>query len=399
MLTQIAIENYRSCSDTRAHFRTPVSALVGPNGVGKSNLLQSIQYVAKAAVQNPSIDFADFFERPCVLTASLRLGDSSYVFRLSIVALDRGGIRLSESLSQTDGTGRTELVFERDGEFIKSPLLVGDASLAVGGLTSAMRGILSLLPSDHPLLLAVSPVADFFSTASYYTLAERTDATRNYVSEAQYQHFRKGLNAGADPVTSVALRLLHMWKEDREQLNELRAIVGPDGLGLVSIEDVVTAQFASTPKPNSSSGGGDPDILHIFRFTPLEGMGGAGRGLNFTQLSSGTQRAIRILTSMLFDQRSLMLLEEPEVSIHPGLLRRLIDLIRSYSSRTQIIFSTHSGYVLDMLHPDEINLVGAVDGNTQVRPFTAVEATAAEKFLRDEGPLSEFVETLDPEAK
>ena len=124
-------------------------------------------------------------------------------------------------------------------------------------------------------------------------------------------------------------------------------------------------------------------------------MGGAGRLFQFSDLSAGTRRVIRIVTSMLFDKRSLMLMEHPEDSIHPGLLRKLIDLIRTYSSETQMLFTTHSPEVLDILRPEEILLATSPKGLTTVRKLTSEEVDRAKEFLKNEGSLSEFLEPLD----
>jgi predicted ATPase len=124
-------------------------------------------------------------------------------------------------------------------------------------------------------------------------------------------------------------------------------------------------------------------------------MGGAGRSFQFSDLSVGTRRVIRVVTSLLFDKRSLMLIEQPEDSIHPGLLRKLIDMMRSYSDGSQIIFTTHSSEVLDILRPEEVLMTTARDGKTSVRPLSPDEVARARRFLSDEGSLSDFLEPFD----
>jgi predicted ATPase len=69
-----------------------------------------------------------------------------------------------------------------------------------------------------------------------------------------------------------------------------------------------------------------------------------------TQLSDGTLRLIGFLW-MLLDGQGLLLLEEPELSLHPGIVERLPELMYS-ALRTkkqqlrQIILSTHSAELL-----------------------------------------------------
>src|SRR5262249_12384255 len=107
------------------------------------------------------------------------------------------------------------------------------------------------------------------------------------------------------------------------------------------------------------------------------------------------RRVIRMVVSLLFDRRALMLIEEPEDSIHPGLLRKLIDVFRTYSDQTQVLFATHSPEVLDMLEPEEVLLVTAPEGRTSVRRLTNEEVQQARQFLQDEGSLSDYLEAFE----
>jgi predicted ATPase len=121
-------------------------------------------------------------------------------------------------------------------------------------------------------------------------------------------------------------------------------------------------------------------------------MGGSGFLFPFSQLSDGTRRVIRAITGLVFDQRSLMLLEQPENSIHPGLLRKLIDVFRSYSTSSQVIFTTHSPDVLDVLGPNEVVFISAPEGATKARRLSPAEVRRAKKYLKESGSLSEYIE-------
>jgi len=90
-----------------------------------------------------------------------------------------------------------------------------------------------------------------------------------------------------------------------------------------------------------------------------------------------------------------MLIEHPEDTIHPGLVRKLVDTLRSYSESSQIIFTTHSPEVLDVLRPEEVLLVSAANGQTSVRGLNGEEVLAAKRFLKDEGSLSEYIHLSD----
>ena len=66
-----------------------------------------------------------------------------------------------------------------------------------------------------------------------------------------------------------------------------------------------------------------------------------------------------------------MLVEHPEDSIHQGLLRKLLGVLRTYSGQSQLILSSHSSVVFNTLDPRAIRLVTMEEGNTKVRSADA----------------------------
>lgn len=58
--------------------------------------------------------------------------------------------------------------------------------------------------------------------------------------------------------------------------------------------------------------------------------------------SDGTVRIIAMLVALFMDEQPFCIIEEPERSIHPSLLSRLVELMRDASKRRQLIVTTHS---------------------------------------------------------
>ena len=52
---------------------------------------------------------------------------------------------------------------------------------------------------------------------------------------------------------------------------------------------------------------------------------------SLSDLSSGSQRLLGIVASLIYDHSAVMLLEHPEDGIHRALLRKLIGLLETYS--------------------------------------------------------------------
>ena len=96
-----------------------------------------------------------------------------------------------------------------------------------------------------------------------------------------------------------------------------------------------------------------------------------------------------ILYFALSSQRSFLLIEEPEVHLHPEMQRRLLSHLRS-NTESQYIFSTHSNVFLDGALTDRVFLTRFED---EVR---VIDATSKSTFLHDLGysPVDNLVSDL-----
>jgi predicted ATPase len=73
------------------------------------------------------------------------------------------------------------------------------------------------------------------------------------------------------------------------------------------------------------------------------------------ELSEGTLRFLWLATLLLSKSLStITLLDEPEVSLHPELLRHLVYLMREAAKHTQLIVATHSDRLIRFLDPKEV---------------------------------------------
>jgi predicted ATPase len=99
------------------------------------------------------------------------------------------------------------------------------------------------------------------------------------------------------------------------------------------------------------------------------GMGPQGRErwLGAAQESDGTLRLAAILTA-LFQEPALSLIgfEEPELAVHPGAIPILFDFLKEASTRGQVLLTTHSPDLLDLLPIDDVRVVERRDGATTV---------------------------------
>jgi len=117
--------------------------------------------------------------------------------------------------------------------------------------------------------------------------------------------------------------------------------------------------------------------------------------LSFSQLSEGIFKTLALIFYLMTDDNDLLLIEEPEVCVHHGLLASVVELIKDQSVKKQIIFSTHSDFVLDQVKPEQVfSVVRNDQKGTLVRsvgtgyPKATIEALR--EYLKTSGNLGEF---------
>jgi predicted ATPase len=92
---------------------------------------------------------------------------------------------------------------------------------------------------------------------------------------------------------------------------------------------------------------------------------GLGRPWNTNEVSDGTIQALAMFTA-LYDRRSLLLVvEEPENSVHPWILRQFVDFCLGTANK-QILLTTHSPVLLNYVDPGIVRLVTLFDGKSDV---------------------------------
>lgn len=86
---------------------------------------------------------------------------------------------------------------------------------------------------------------------------------------------------------------------------------------------------------------------------------------NPSQLSDGTLRFICLAALLLQpNPPATIIIDEPELGLHPAAVQILVSLLYGAAERTQLIVSTQSSPLIDELEPEEIIVANTKDGET-----------------------------------
>lgn len=116
--------------------------------------------------------------------------------------------------------------------------------------------------------------------------------------------------------------------------------------------------------------------------------------LDAAQESDGTLRVAGIVTALLQQPPlTLVAIEEPELTVHPGAISLLVDFIRQANRSSQVIVTTHSPELLDLVEPEEIRVVERVKGadgeeHSEVRPLVRRQVEVVRQSLLSLGEIA-----------
>jgi predicted ATPase len=351
MLTALAISNYRSVRNLVIPLE-PLNVITGANGSGKSNVYRALRLLADTAqgrvvpslaregglqstlwagpeVASRSVQRGDFPVQGTVRQkpVSLRLGFASDEFGYLI---DLGLPAPSASAFSLDPEIKHECIWH--GPVLRPSTLMTERRGCVVRIRdeeSEWRVVTDhLLPFDSMM----TNFADPRNAPEMLTLRESIRAWRFY------DHFRTDADA---PARSA-------------QLGTRTPVLGNDGADLAAAIQTVREigdDAALTAAVEDAFPGGSVYVENNAGwFSLMMQQHGLLRPLSAAELSDGTLRYLLLIAALLTPRPpALMVLNEPETSLHPDLLAPLARLMAQAATRSQIIVVTHSAPLITAL--------------------------------------------------
>jgi AAA15 family ATPase/GTPase len=122
---------------------------------------------------------------------------------------------------------------------------------------------------------------------------------------------------------------------------------------------------------------------------------------SWEMLSDGTKRLFYLITEVTLSN-GIVLLEEPELGVHPHQLHQIMQFLKEQAETKQIILTTHSPQVLDVLNVDELDRIIVAEitkeKGSQFRHLDEKTIAKAKHYLENDGFISDFwrYSTLEP---
>lgn len=385
-IKEVEICNYRSCIKTRFEIVANLTALIGINGVGKSNILNALQLIKK------SRRLRRYFgqeQSESVLVTTLYF---KIEYEEKIVLLNSKIYYVTDERN-TDEIYNIELKYRIDGTPSKRWILIDNEYIEVADFMN--RKAILEVPKNKQFQTEKAKWEIRFiqniTRINYYSATQFSDPSRCPISfELEDDNIARSVSSNR--VHEYFLyELYRIYKSKPDVFKLYLNTVNKNGINI--IDDFKFLEHEIPSSTYKVKTGGQVQKIEKSRKIIVPSVIVDGLNLSPNQLSEGIFKTIALVFYIINDESELLLIEEPEVCVHHGLLNSLIELIKIYSKKKQIIISTHSDFVLDKLEPENILLVKK-EKSTQAKglpkSLSANEYKALKEYLENSGNLGEY---------
>lgn len=119
---------------------------------------------------------------------------------------------------------------------------------------------------------------------------------------------------------------------------------------------------------------------------------GASRAWAIEDVSDGTVQTLALLVATVDPRTTLLLIEEPENSVHPWIIRVLVDRLRKMSKKKDVVVTSHSPVLVDLIEPHELWITSRAHGETHMQRLVDLEPGISESWESGKFRLSEFLD-------
>lgn len=373
-ISRLAIKNFRSIKDL--DFELPqICALVGPNNAGKSNILLAVQRVlGRDWVSVSSFDEDDVYSRNSELDVNITVTldpPLSYV-----------------KFKNTDPIKINKLSFEYTRYKIGEHKGARRLEQKCFDVNDKPPMVLSETPKKNqphkyqPLVNVPTEVRESIPVIFIGTnrsLKEQLPSARNSMLRQLFEDIDRDLH---DPKQTIKRKTADGQEEEIPRIDRFNRLME------AAVKVLRTDSFVDLEKSIKSNAlrqlGFDPEVdtdkLDLF-FSPFDTMSFYKQldlrvregefTISATELGEGIQNALVLSILQVFEERrkkgAIILIEEPEMFLHPQMQRSLYKTIRNLGTTNQVIYTTHSPHFVSIPDYCEVLLVRKNCDGTQIK--------------------------------
>lgn len=360
-ISNLRIQNYRSIKDTGEISPTKLFALIGKNNSGKSTVIKAIQVLfAQDADPIKKTDFHKGILDDIEISASLTdFYDDAY----AKLKKKDGTIEIAFKCSSSDlsptyflnGQKKSQKDIQELPELLVIPAIRNPQNESTAGSKSILKGLISLISKQQRKQKSTTE-----------TISK--EIVNIKLSEATEEQIKAALEEkNKEQIIDVS-----------EKINEtFRSVIADSSL-----------KIEISPEVDLSKG-----ITYWTKIIDSDIFKNTEDGINLMSCGTGLQ-SIFILSlletyaNVAECNDSILLIEEPEVYLHPEFQRKMFAALRKIASANQVIYTTHSPIMISELWADEsVKLVRLEGGKTLIEKID-IETVISELGIKYEDVLN-----------
>ena len=350
IITRLCVSGYRSLRDVRLEI-DPLTVVTGANGSGKSSLYRALRLLADVAqgriIQSLALEgglSSVLWAGPEQFSRAMKRGDQPVqgTVRKAPISVKLGFSSESYGYAIDLGLPPPERIFDRDPQIKVECLWTGLLLQRANAFAERHGPSVTLRDRNGERRQAYTRLQPFDSMLTH--CANPEDGAELLLLREQlrgwrfYDHFRTDSDAPAR----------------RRQVGTRTPVLAGDGSDLAAaiatIQEIGIEGQLDAAVADAFPGGAIEVAVSDGYFEVEMRQHGLLRPLKTAELSDGTLRYLLLVAALLSPRPpSLMILNEPETSLHPDLLLPLARLIASASKTSQIIVVSHAARLVSAL--------------------------------------------------
>jgi predicted ATPase len=381
-LKEVSLSGYKSIIDVTIEFQKGINVIIGKNAAGKTNFLRFLNKLLTSKydeLNNFTSKLSFFSDKQIILRTSRNIEIEEFFKSNNLSSKIEFELKINNKLVK-DKKGEETSIFDK---FRKNDIIFDNSFLCHG------------IPNDY--FIVDKPFSFVFEVNNGWSndLHKLFSNTSNpyfvkyFTLDVLLELMRMDENFDVESVKNILTKIF----KNIESINQPIQKYSP-------IEEVRFSKnfnvFISEDRQNIT-------VNNLFLEFKIE-----GNWLPYSNLSDGTKRLFYIISEVYDNENNIrvrptsvdrysgqnyisriILIEEPELGIHPHQFHKLLEFLKEESENKQIIITTHSPQALDAIKPNELDrIIIAYSTNskegTKLRHLNENEIIKANEYIKED---------------
>jgi predicted ATPase len=369
-IKSISTKNFKSIKDSTVELSPGINILIGKNASGKSIFFESIQEISR------------------VNKVASRIGYRFSSSEITYITEGKNIITLSASRNSVREL-KQDKSDKNDGDLLNLNIKINNKSVPLEK-KSNLRSIRRTIYADYKIDISLPKYVQFNlpTDLTFVSTPGNLQFTKDDESDSYFNFELINGRLATDMIHNLELEIeSNTRKHTKSSVSKLLVFDKRIKNQLKKYSPIADIRFS--PNINLYKAPKHLKIENLYIEFKVD-----NSWMPWSYLSDGTKRLFYLIYELVNSNSSCILIEEPELGIHPHQYHKILDFLKEESENKQIIISTHSPQTLNIIPNDELNriIISKYDSKTgsTYRHLTKAEIAKANKYRKEVGFLSDY---------